>query len=317
MYVLFLSFSLSPSLHLSPSLPPLSLSLSPLSVADLAAKLKVRDRVVVEETEQFGVRMGVIAYVGKVPEIAPGFWVGIVFDKSDGKNDGSIRNSVGGITRYFTCDEGHGSFLRPNKIKQGEREGGEASGGGNPPSAPKAKEGGGGAAAAGGGGGGRRGSSVGSVAMSDDAATTEGESDDKVKQAKKAAKLSLKGVGKEKVPRSPTARMGGDTPKAAPLAEPQLLSPKSADRSASGMRQAVEVVSTPKGSPTKGKKASKGVGSGKEKGASPPSSARPTGHALVADVQEGAADSGLSQLRQSIEVSPPVKLKSKKKGKKD
>ena len=114
-------------------------------MAELAVKIKPRDRVLVEETEQFaGVRGGVVAYVGKVPEIAPGFWVGVIFDGPDGKNDGSIRNGAGGLTRYFTCENEHGSFMRPNKIKQKEtsteRPTGGAGGGldADPLQAPKA-----------------------------------------------------------------------------------------------------------------------------------------------------------------------------------
>ena len=70
--------------------------------------------------------------------------------------------------------------------------------------------------------------------------------------------------------------------------------------------------------------AAKGAGGGKEKGAggSPPSSARPTG---AGDADDGGAaalpgadlGASASQLRQTMEMSPPVKLKSKKKGKKD
>jgi len=37
---------------------------------------------------------------------------GVQFEYPDGKNDGSIKG-----TRYFTCPQDHGSFLRPNRVK--------------------------------------------------------------------------------------------------------------------------------------------------------------------------------------------------------
>ena len=47
-----------------------------------------------------------------MPEIAPGFWVGIQFKDKCGKNDGTI----GGV-RYFACTTEHGGFVRPNRIE--------------------------------------------------------------------------------------------------------------------------------------------------------------------------------------------------------
>ena len=80
-------------------------------MAELAVKFKVKDQVLVD-TESFGVRKAAVAFVGKVPEIAPGFWVGVVYSRPDGKNDGSISG-----VRYFKCTMDHGSFLRPNHIQ--------------------------------------------------------------------------------------------------------------------------------------------------------------------------------------------------------
>lgn len=39
-------------------------------------------------------------------------YTGVQFEYPDGKNDGSIKG-----TRYFTCPQDHGSFLRPNRVK--------------------------------------------------------------------------------------------------------------------------------------------------------------------------------------------------------
>ena len=62
-------------------------------MAELAIRFKVKDRVLVD-TEMSNVRSAAVAYVGKVPEIAPGYWVGVVFEGADGKNDGSISGVV-------------------------------------------------------------------------------------------------------------------------------------------------------------------------------------------------------------------------------
>ena len=87
-----------------------------LHMAELAVQFKANETVNVTtetpEGEQV-LRKATIRYVGKAPEIAPGFWIGVEFDTNHGKNDGSA-----GGTRYFTCQPEHGSFLRPNKIQK-------------------------------------------------------------------------------------------------------------------------------------------------------------------------------------------------------
>ena len=82
-----------------------------LHMADLALQFKVAEKVVVE-TESAGARKATVRFVGKAPEIAPGFWIGVEFEKPDGKNDGAVNGA-----RYFQCEADHGSFLRPNRIK--------------------------------------------------------------------------------------------------------------------------------------------------------------------------------------------------------
>jgi vacuolar protein 8 len=86
-----------------------------LYMADLAVQFKVNELVQVTTESPEGepmLRKATIRFVGKAPEVAPGFWIGVEFAEANGKNDGSL-----GGTRYFTCEAGHGSFLRPDKIQ--------------------------------------------------------------------------------------------------------------------------------------------------------------------------------------------------------
>ena len=54
-------------------------------------------------------------YVGKVPELANGFWVGVQLDEPTGTNNGTIHN-----TQYFSCNDNHGVFIRPKDLTIGE-----------------------------------------------------------------------------------------------------------------------------------------------------------------------------------------------------
>ena len=99
-----------------------------------------QERVLVETEDKQ--RRATIEFIGKVPEIAPGFWVGVEFEGQDGKHDGAIHGracthvctphahgtcmawvctgkhdgSINGRS-YYRCKMGHGSFLRPNHIR--------------------------------------------------------------------------------------------------------------------------------------------------------------------------------------------------------
>jgi len=53
-------------------------------------------------------------YVGQV-HFQPGTWVGIQYDEPTGKNDGSV-----GGTRYFTCQDKYGGFVRPATVEVGD-----------------------------------------------------------------------------------------------------------------------------------------------------------------------------------------------------
>ena len=196
-----------------------------LYMADLAVQIRVAEKVVVA-TESSGLRKAIVRFVGKAPELAPGFWVGVEFDKADGKNDGSV-----GGTRYFRCEADHGSFLRPNLVKHDTGPvpitrtlmASKVATVNGQPQKKKEKD-----------------------QNEDDAAQSESESGmieqaaspSKSKLGKEKPKLGLKGMNghKEQKPRAPTARMGSQrgsmkSPKGGGLAEskPKPQSPKSAN----------------------------------------------------------------------------------------
>ena len=54
-------------------------------------------------------------FVGPVPQLKSGIWIGIEYDEPVGKNDGSVEG-----TSYFTCPPGHGAFVRPTKVRVGD-----------------------------------------------------------------------------------------------------------------------------------------------------------------------------------------------------
>ena len=58
---------------------------------------------------------GVIAYVGST-EFAPGTWVGLELDTSQGKNDGTVKG-----VKYFECPPKKGIFVRPKNLKLDKR----------------------------------------------------------------------------------------------------------------------------------------------------------------------------------------------------
>jgi tubulin-specific chaperone B len=53
--------------------------------------------------------------VGKVAEYAAGWWVGVMFDEPLGKGDGCAKGK-----RYYDCQAGFGSFVRPDMVKVGD-----------------------------------------------------------------------------------------------------------------------------------------------------------------------------------------------------
>jgi tubulin-folding cofactor B len=80
-------------------------------MADLASGMKVGDRCEVT----VGGKRGEVKFVGKIPSISPGWWVGVQYDEPVGKNDGSVKGH-----KFFECPPKYGGFLRPDKLQVGD-----------------------------------------------------------------------------------------------------------------------------------------------------------------------------------------------------
>ena len=88
---------------------------------------KIPDDFQKEEADQvqFGVRCqlvignrrGEVKYVGKVPELAPGYWVGVHLDEPTGDSDGKVKGK-----QYFDVAGGSkfGIFIRPKDAQFGD-----------------------------------------------------------------------------------------------------------------------------------------------------------------------------------------------------
>ena len=91
------------------------------AMAEVAGALTVGDRCEVHP----GGKPATVRYVGKIPAIGPGWWVGVQYDKAIGKNNGSVKGE-----RLFQCPPKCGGFLRPDKVTVvGERNGTGGAGG--------------------------------------------------------------------------------------------------------------------------------------------------------------------------------------------
>ncbi len=64
-----------------------------------------------------GARRGEVKFVGKVPELAPGYWVGVLLDEPTGDCNGSVKGK-----QYFEVQGGnkYGIFVRPKDIVVGD-----------------------------------------------------------------------------------------------------------------------------------------------------------------------------------------------------
>lgn len=86
--------------------PPKQLPKQPaVKPPDKAHKFQVGDAVLVS-----GTKPGVIAFLGPT-QFAKGEWAGIVMEKPEGKNDGTVQGVV-----YFQCPPQHGLFARLHNL---------------------------------------------------------------------------------------------------------------------------------------------------------------------------------------------------------
>lgn len=58
---------------------------------------------------------GWIRYIGKIPKMAEGYFVGVELDLQNGISNGSFKGET-----YFQCESNYGVFLRPHKILMGD-----------------------------------------------------------------------------------------------------------------------------------------------------------------------------------------------------
>eukprot|EP00980_Cylindrotheca_fusiformis_P010336 scaffold2299_cov131-Cylindrotheca_fusiformis.AAC.23 len=79
---------------------------------DSVAGMEVGMRCQVEP----GGRRGVVSFVGLVPELGTGHWVGVTFDEPVGKTDGTAK----GGKRYFEALDRHGGFVRGKNMQVGD-----------------------------------------------------------------------------------------------------------------------------------------------------------------------------------------------------
>ncbi|KAL3940683.1 MAG: hypothetical protein SGBAC_004827 [Bacillariaceae sp.] len=67
---------------------------------------------------QPGSRRGLVSYVGPIPELGPGQWLGVTFDEPVGKTDGRVPK--GNNKRYFETIDKHGGFVRGMNVEVGD-----------------------------------------------------------------------------------------------------------------------------------------------------------------------------------------------------
>ena len=62
-----------------------------------------------------GERRGEVKFVNKIPELANGYWVGVLLDEPTGDSNGTIEG-----VPYFEAPENRALFVRPNELKVGD-----------------------------------------------------------------------------------------------------------------------------------------------------------------------------------------------------
>ena len=85
--------------------PPKQLPKQVAKPADKSRKFQVGDAVLVS-----GTKPGLIAFLGPT-QFAKGEWAGVVMEKPEGKNDGTVQGVV-----YFQCPPQHGLFARLHNL---------------------------------------------------------------------------------------------------------------------------------------------------------------------------------------------------------
>lgn len=87
------------------------------SFKEEAEAIKVGDRCMVSP----GDRLATVRYVGRVPVLKPGFWIGVEYDEPVGKNDGSVPGPKGKPpVRLFECRPLYGGVVRPEFVEVGD-----------------------------------------------------------------------------------------------------------------------------------------------------------------------------------------------------
>ena len=67
--------------------------------------MSIGNRCIIVETG----RKGTVKYIGKVPEIDLGFWIGVQLDEAIGDSNGSVNGKV-----YFDAGHNCAVFVRPS-----------------------------------------------------------------------------------------------------------------------------------------------------------------------------------------------------------
>lgn len=78
---------------------------------DIADTYNVGDRCKILADGQ----RGELRYIGRIPDLSEGFYVGVQLDEPYGLNDGSVNG-----VNYFNCPSKYGIFVRPDKVAVGD-----------------------------------------------------------------------------------------------------------------------------------------------------------------------------------------------------
>jgi tubulin-folding cofactor B len=76
-----------------------------------ASEIEINSRCLLGD----GVRRGEVVFVGLVPELGYGFFVGVKLDEPMGESNGTVKGK-----KYFECESKYGTFVRPDYVKCGD-----------------------------------------------------------------------------------------------------------------------------------------------------------------------------------------------------